>query len=56
MRLQAFGNGVKIYFILYGPTNFGRVEREKAILAHRIKQLEIGKVQPIPRYDEDEVY
>jgi hypothetical protein len=54
MRLQAFGNGIKIYFILHGPLNIGRVEREKLILAHRIKQLEAGKVQAIPRYEEDE--
>ena len=54
MRLQAFGNGVKIYFLLHGPLNIGRVEREQLILAHRVKQLEAGKVQAIPRYEEDE--
>ena len=54
MRLQAFGNGIKVYFILHGPLNIGRVEREKLILAHRVKQLEAGKVQAIIRYEEDE--
>lgn len=54
MTLKQSGNGIKIIFQLRGRVSPERIEREKLILNHRVKQLEVRKV--VQLFSEDEVY
>ncbi len=45
------GNGIKITFILWGEVTATRFNREKRILEHRTKQLEVPKFKSRPMFD-----
>ena len=49
--LVQHGNGVIIKFTLYGEVTAARFNKEKRILEHRTKQLEVPKFKVRPLFD-----